>query len=577
MDSLSSLVKEIGAARLAGIVGVTAGVAAVLAWIMLRLGEPPMGLLYSGLELDDAQEIVQRLEQANVPYQLRSGGRAILAPQEQVLSLRMTLSGEGLPAGGVVGYEIFDETEALGANGFQQNVNYLRALEGELARTIRSIDAVRSARVHLVIPERELFSREKRTPSASIVVETGRSGLNAASVRAIQNLVASAVADLAPERVTILDSNGAMLARGVNGEEDADNLAISQLEERTASTENRIRRTVEDIVSRIVGPEAVRVQVSVEMDFSRITEQAEIYDPDGQVVLSTRTVEESASDRETEQAEGVTVANNLPDADQPSEAGPESSSNSSRLEEVVNYEISKTLKSTVHETGEIERLSVAVAVDGKYDTAEDGTETYVPRTEEEMTRITALVRSAIGFDAGRDQLEVINVQFAQAEKIEAEPEAGPFLGLTKDDYMRIAEIAVLGVLGLILILFVLGPFLSAKKGDGAAEALAISSDGIAGQLPSPAAAGADGVPALAGAAPGATPAVAADGTPLVPAGADGVTAALPAPGVNEYQSLIDIAQVQGQVKASSVKKVSEIVEKHPEESLAILRNWLHEG
>ncbi|MEM8987856.1 MAG: flagellar basal-body MS-ring/collar protein FliF [Pseudomonadota bacterium] len=568
MNGLSELINKIGLLRLAAVIGVTGGVAAALMAIMLRLGEPPMGLLFAGLELEDAQEVTQYLDQANIPYQLRSGGSAILAPSDQVMNLRMTLASEGLPAGGTVGYEIFDKSEGLGASAFQQNINRLRALEGELARTIRSIGAVRAARVHLVIPERELFSREKKEPSASIVVEVGRGGLDAKAVRAIQNLAASAVPGLKPDQVTILDNQGNLLARAVTGEAGEDVLAANMHEERTAATEARIRRAVETLVASIVGEDNVRVQVSAEIDFSRVTESSEIYDPDGQVILSTTTIEDVSNSQNTQNDETVSVANNLPEAEQGDAPGRQSSNNNRRTEEVVNYEISKTVRNAIQETGEVERLSVAVAVNGRWEASETGEESYVPRTEEEMQRITALVRSAMGYVENRDQIEVVNMEFPRFAAPEAEPEKQPFLGLTKDDILRIVEVAVLGLIGLVLIFFVLRPFLAGGKGDADGGQLALAGAGAAA-LP-------------AGGAQAQLPAPAGDGVAQIAQGAagpDGVPA-LPPPGAapaNEFQEQFDIAQIQGQVKASSVKKVSEIVDKHPEESLAILRSWLHEG
>lgn len=557
MDNLGEVFKQIGFARLAAIVGVTGGVAAVLAAVMLRIGDPPMTLLFSDLEYSDAQAVIERLEQANIPYQLRGGGTAILAPQDQVASLRLSLSAEGLPANGVVGYEIFDENDGFGVTSFQQNLNRLRALEGELARTIQSLQSIRSARVHLVIPERELFSRERKTPKASIVVETTRGGITPTTARAIQNLVSAAVPDLEPTGVTILDNRGNLLARATAGEEDDEYFAATLLEERTAATEARIRNMVEDIVASVVGPDNVRVQVSAEIDFSRITESREIFDPDGQVVLSTRTVQETSSDSESERDESVTIGNALPEAEVDAEADPsqQSQSSRSRTEEQVNYEISKTLRNEIMETGGIERLSVAVAVDGDYVADDSGAEQYVARTEEEMERIQALVRSAIGFDSARgDQVEVVNIRFARPAMPETAPEKAPLLGLTKDDYMRIAELAVLGLIGLLLIFFVLRPFLSERK----------SKDADTGDAP---------LPIASGPAPAQLAGPGQEGEE----GEAASTALLVAPESSELEQQIDIAQIQGQVKASSVRKIAEIVKEQPEESVAILRNWLHEA
>lgn len=545
--------KSFGLPRLVAIAGVTIGVAGALVAIMLHLGAPPMTVLYADLPYEDAQPVIDKLEQSDIHYELR-GGRAratILVPKSDAMKLRMTMAENGLPANGTVGYEIFDKEDALGATSFQQNINRLRALEGELERTIASLDGVRAARVHLVLPERELFSHEQKQPSASIVVDAPR-GLPSNSVRAIQNLVASAVQDLKPNRVTVLDNTGALLAAAEDENDPTGAVASEMAQQRTASTEARIRKSVEDILAPVIGPDRVRVQVAAQMNFNRVSETAEIYDPDGQVVLSSVTQEEAGQSTDPADNNAVSVGQNLPGADLglSGNSGGAATTSNQKTTETTNYQISKTVRNKVQEAGAIERLSVAIAVDGVYTTdAATGESTYAPRTDEEMARIETLVKSAIGFDAKRgDQVKVVNMKFNRTPtdfKPVEEPTASP--GLTKDDFMRIAEIAVLGILGVILALFVLRPMLK---------------PGTPGKLPAP--------QQLASLPPGA------DAQAHMQLPAEERQRALPPPenADNPLHQHIDYARVQGKMKAGSVKELSELVKENTDESTAVLRNWI---
>ena len=558
-------IKTIGVAKLATIAGVTAGVLLGLISIISQLAATPMTLLYSGLDYEEAGQIMQRLDQSGVPYEIDGNGTMIFAPKDQVLKLRMDLASEGLPSGGTIGYEIFDNSNALNTTAFVQDLNRLRALEGELSRTITSLKVVDSARVHLVIPERSLFSQDKQEPTASITIDS-RGDFGRREVNAIQTLVAAAVPNLSPARVAVIDDTGGLLASLAD---DADGSQLSQsLDDRTAAFEKRMRSQVKEIVASIVGEEAVRVQVSAEIDFNRIIEQSETYDPDSQVARSTLTIEESSSDTESKQAGGVSVSNNLPEAEaEPNEANVASANN--RLEEKVNFEISRTTKTETQEAGRIQRLSVAVVVDGSYTDAADGSQTYTPRAQDEMDRITSLVRSAIGFNEARgDTVEVLNLAFAKPESPVFEESEAPLLGLVKDDYMRIGEIlAAIIVAGLLVMVLktVLTKASGPPQGDsGTAPALA----GPDGQQMMALPAGSSEQSAQLALPAGASPdAAAAQGNPAI------------APPNFQESALaqIDVAQIQGKVKDSSVKKVGELVSSHPDESISILRNWLHEA
>ncbi len=541
MNELMAMIRSFGIARLAAIVGVTIGVAIVMGMIVIRVGEEPMALLYADLDLKDGQDLTARLDQESVKYELRESGSkvSVYVPRDESAGLKLKLAGDGFVANSEgVGYEIFDEQDALGSTSFQQNINRMRALEGELARTIATISGVRSARVHLVLPERELFSRDKQMATASIVVDAP-GGLDKHSVRAIVNLAASAVPSLSPAHVTILDSTGSLLASGQDGD---DPLSMTGgVDERIAATETRIRRTVEDIVGRIVGADNLRVQVAADIDFSRVTETANIIDPDSQTVLSATTVEDASNSNDPASTRGVTVANQLPEAqivDPQSLAS--ATSTARRTEETTNYELTRTVRNEVREMGGVKRLSVAVALNLGTATDASGAVVAAPRSPEELSRITALVRSAVGYNAARgDQVDVIEAPFMQIPDAEiAGVTASASSGAPLVDsgmMMRAAEIGALALVALALIVFVLRPMLSP------ATATQISSQS-------------------------AREIAAGNAQTFLPTSSPG-----------GLETLIDLAQVDGKVKASSLKRVAEVVKAHSDESAGILKSWIRQA
>jgi flagellar M-ring protein FliF len=554
VNGLLANLRNLGPARLGAIGLVLATTVGFFVFLSGRLATPSYGLLYGELDLRDSGQIVQKLDAMNVPYQLRGDGAQILVPTDQVAKLRVTMAETGLPHGGSVGYEIFDKSEALGTSNFVQNVNHLRALEGELARTIGSISAVQGARVHLVLPKRELFSRERQEPSASIVLKTrGGDRLGKTQVAAIQHLVAAAVPGLLPSRISIVDSEGNLLARGVDdgkGQGGGGNA-----EEMQVNTENRLSRSVEDMLERSLGPGKVRAEVHAEMDFDRVTTNSESYDPSGQVVRSTQTTTDQ-SDSSDAGEQPVTVANNLPET-QANKSTSGGRSKNGHNEETVNYEISKTVQSHVREGGSIKRLSVAVLVDGVYAVAADGTRTYQPRPAEELKQLTTLVRSAVGFDEKRgDTVEVVNLRFNTPEEPAAAAPDG-FFGMSKAELLRAGEPVALAIVGLLVMLLVVRPLIgrileSASSGPRNAALTGPDAQRLLTGPPGSAIASIQaGVPAMAMAM--------ANGSP------------------DSVDQMIDISQVEGRVRASSIKKIGEIVEKHPEEAVAIVRSWMYQN
>ncbi|HLA21121.1 MAG TPA: flagellar basal-body MS-ring/collar protein FliF, partial [Pseudolabrys sp.] len=448
---------------------------------------------------------------------------------------------------------------------FIQNINHLRALEGELARTIRSIDRVQSARVHLVLPERALFSRDKAEPSASIVLKL-RGSLEAQQVRAIRHLVATAVNGMKPARVSVIDESGTLLADGA-GQDNA----VGGADERKTAFENRLRRQVEDIVTSVVGPGRARVQLTADFDLNRITQTSDKFDPEGRVLRSSQTREEQSSSGDG-QGGAVSVGNELPGANKPESGG--NRDQNRKTEEITNYEISRTTKTEVIEAGRVNRISAAVLVDGNYNKNDKGEVVYQPRAKEEIDRIAALVRSAIGFDAKRgDQVEVVNLRFADASPTPRSEPAGwmSYLQFSKEDIMHGAEVGVMALLGLIVLFLVVRPLVRRiVTPEGMQAAGAAGMAGVAGAM---------GIAGGGSAGPGGVTISGGGNGSITTGGGANISIGGNEESVvisNRTSAMIDVAKVQGQVHAVSVQKVGELAEKNPHEAISIIRNWLHE-
>ena len=553
MNNLLQTLRNLGPIRLAAMGIVALGLVGFFVYLTTRLSSKEMALLYGDLDRADGGAIVQKLEQMQIPFEVTPDGTRISVLSDQVGRLRMAMAQAGLPSGGSIGYEIFDKPEGFGTTNFVQNINHLRALEGELARTIQTVAGIQQARVHLVLPKREMFSRQSQAATASVFLKLragNRPGRE--QIQAIQHLIAAAVPQMDPNRVSIVDDRGTLLARGTGSESPEQLLASA--EERKQAYEQRAARTVEDLLSRTLGFGKVRSEVSADLDFDRIVTNSEVFDPESQVVRSTQTVNENNESTERNNLDAVTVANNLPTAEDSDAADTATTrTRSTRAEETINYEISRTTRNHVRETGQVRRLSVAVLVDGSYRTLENGQTEYVPRPEEEMRQIEALVRSAIGADPVRgDTIEVVNMRFTAPESEFAGDSGTTFLGMQRDDLFRVAEMAVLAIVAVLVILLVIRPLMAraferSQEMAEEEEAERLLTDQTAGQ------------PQLMG--PGAL----AQDLALEDAAMG-----------DELDQMIDINRVEGRVRASSLRKVGEIVEKHPEEAVSIIRNWLYQ-
>lgn len=567
MNGIVDFFRSLGPAKLATMAIVGASLIGFFFYITMHLAAPKMSLLYTGLDAADSAKIVEKLQAQGIPYQTGQDGATVLVPEDKVLQVRMAVAKDGVLSSSSVGYEIFDRTDALGTTNFVQNINHVRALEGELARTIRAIDNVTAARVHLVLPQRQLFSRDERRPSASIAVKT-RGQLTAGQIQAVQNLAASAVPDLDPQRVSIIDHKGVLLAKGT-GQDGAGGLS-STLEEKRINYERRLREQVESLLERTVGLGKVRAEVSVDMETNRTTTNSEIYDPDSQVARSTVTVEDQSNDTQVSKSDAVSIANNLPDADVAPAGDKETNTNTTaRSEETVNYEISRTVRTEVHEAGSVRRLSIAVLVDGQYANGADGTVEYSPRTAEELTKLTALVRTAVGYNEDRgDSVEVVNMRFAEVLGSEAAPIEINIMGFRKEDLFRIAELFVLGLVGVLVIFLVLRPLVMKIVSTPAARPQLAGAGG--GMFP-------EALPGPDSYVMGALPPAQDNGFPQIPVDDNGrpLTARQIAEKPGGLETAIEVASIESRVQGSALKKVGELIERHPEEASAVVRNWLY--
>jgi flagellar M-ring protein FliF len=541
LSNLVTVLRGLGTVRLALLGGVGLATLGLLGYLALRGGEAPMALLYGELDQRDAASVVAALERARVPHRISRNGAEVMVPEDQVARLRLQLAREGIPLGGSVGYEIFDRGNGLTATPFQQDLNRLRALEGEVARSIRTLQGVAAARVHLVLPRREPFSRERGEAQASVVLQMrGAQRLDREGVQAVLHLVAAAVPGLRPQQVSIVDGRGELLARGGQALAGGQGLAMTNEELRRAQ-ELRIARAVEEMLERSLGQGRVRVEATVELDAERVQTVEERFDPDNQVPRSTQSTSETSRSGEQQ---NVSVANQLPGAPATQQGGPQSQE--SRQEETTNFEIGRVTRNTTREHPVLRRQSVAVLVDGVMEPA-DGVRSglrFRERTPEELARIATLVRGAIGFDERRgDRLEVVSLRFAEPAMASQEEAAGLVAGLlTPAMLTRLIETGLIAVLGLAALLLVGRPM---------ATRLAAS------LAPRPAIAGSLGDDAALASAVEAS-------FPGLSAPAEGETS----------DDLVDIAMVEGQLRASSLQRVATLVEKHPEETLSLMRRWL---
>ena len=555
-SSLTSLLdsfRAFGPAKLASMGLVSLGMLCMLALLVVRGGDgggdSRMALLYGDLDLHEAGQMADLLDKAHIKHELSGQSDQIMVPDTDVASARLLLAKSNLPSGGSVGYEIFDRGDNLTSTQFQQEINQTRALEGELVRSITLIQGVRGARVHLVLPHRDLFAAEAQPAQASVLLTMrGAAQLDPEAIQAILNLVSAAVPGLKPQAIAIIDNHGNVLAR--NGSAAGLGGGAENADEMRQAMELRLSRQVEEMLDASLGPNKVRAEAAVTLDDAQVNETREDYNPDQQVLRSQQTTSDKS--RNTQAQQNTSVANNLPNAD----AGrAQSGSQDDRREETSNYEIGKTVRTTTQQTPRVQRLSLAVLVDGTVTIDRAGKPAWQPRSAKDIARITELVKSAIGFDAKRgDVVTVDTMRFDTTEQVadQSVPHTPFGLGIAEPDLLRLLQTGFVGVITLIIGLFIFRPIL---------KQLSQSSAQAPQQLGGPET------------RPGAAPAAADAGGRLLLAGPPGGEAS---GGTLRKQNLLTQFEI-GQTRNLSSRRLGELVEQFPEESLTLVRAWLAEG
>jgi flagellar M-ring protein FliF len=535
MKRFAAGLAALGPARLVSLAGVGLATLALLALFAWRLGDNvPMSLLYNDLDLRDASAMDDLLTKDHIPHQLGADGTSILAPSNLIAQARLDLAKAGLPTGGSIGYEIFDRSDSLTASQFQDNINETRALEGELSRSIALMRGVRGVRVHLVLPRHEPFAQQQQQAQASVLLTlSGGMRIDHEAIQAILNLVAAAVPGLRPENIAIVDARGEVLARA--GQPSDGDTAATTEDEIKRATEARLSQEVEQMLARSLGDGHVRAEAAVEMDFDTTRETDEKYDPDSQVARSTQSVTDNS--KTTEKNTSVSVQNNLPNPGAPASGA---GTQDQRHEETTNYEIGKTVRTVVHDQPSIRRISLAVMVDDINSVGPDGKTLWKERSPAELAQIATLVRGAIGYDAARgDKVDIVSMHFADDGAVPPPAVNGMFhVDLGAGDSMRLAELGLFGILALVIVLAVLRPT-AIRLATTPPGRLAAETSGEAINTPT------------------------------------GLLAAPDAPaGLLTDESMVDLANVEGQIRASSIRKIADLVDKHPDDSLSIVRGWM---
>ena len=425
-NQLKTFFKNLSTARKVTLFLLICGVTAGFSFLMIWANKPDFQVLYSGLATEDAGTIIQKLKENKIPYQISSNGKSIMVPKEHVYETRLGLASQGLPQGGAVGFEIFDNTQ-LGTTDFVMNINYQRACQGELSRTINGLAEVESSRVHIVMPTSSLFVEDEKPATASVVLKMKRGkSLNKAQIQGIVHLIASSVSGLKPDNITVLDNSGNMLSGFLNKSSDTQ-FSSEQLELQN-KIEKDLGNRVKTMLEKALGPGKAAVRIACSLDFKRHEKTEEIYQPGNRAIRSEQLNDEISRTKQEKPVGIPGVVSNMSET-----KAPETLSNKEpvyqKKDRTVNYEVGKVISHIVEPVGNIRRMSVAVIIDGTYSIIknEDGEEErkYIPRTPDEMNKFEQIIKSSVNFDEKRgDRIEVVNIPFESSKLNAAESEGG---------------------------------------------------------------------------------------------------------------------------------------------------------
>lgn len=514
------------------------GVGSVLVIILLviylsKVSSSDMGVLYSDLDAEDSSKIMQELESRKIPYQLLASNTVIKVPKDQVAAIRLSLAELGIPSKGlVVGYEIFDKEDSISTTNFSQNIKMMRALEGEITRTLSAFEQIAKVRVHLVLPQKEVFSKERVEPRASVILKfkQGKS-LSKSEINALSHLLVTAVPGLDIKNITIIDTKGRPLKLGTKEEYD-DVAGNGKNEEYRIAHENRLKQVIESLLEQSLGVGRVKAQVTADMNFDRTITNSETYDPDSAVIRSTQSIDER--DRTPtgggEDQVDASVANNLPGSGEADDSN-KLFATTEKSDQTVNYEISKVIRNQISEIGTIKKLSIGILVDGTYQLNPlTHNQDYVPRSKIELNQIANLVKVAIGFNQERnDQIEVVNMQFTN--DFNMLPESEDNLNWLRDELPNLFQTLVFAIVVVLVLVTVIRPialraFEVKKSGEFVASNVRSAMTNLVQDL-----------------------------LPEAPSG-----------------------QTPSNLKSEdNMQKINKLVVAHPQETMAILRKWLNEN
>ncbi|WP_240610259.1 flagellar basal-body MS-ring/collar protein FliF [Sphingomonas pokkalii] len=513
--------------------GVAIALMAALTIVAMTSSKSNMGYLYTDLDPAAASTITEKLKAQNVPYTLSADGTAIMAPEEKLAELRMSMAGEKL--GGKIGYEVLDEEQPFGVSASRAKMNETRAIEGELSKSIQTIQNVTAARVHIVMPERAMFANESRKATAAVTVKT-KSHLGSESIAAIRYLVSSSVPELSPDSISVVDQTGALLARAG----DPDTAGAGDADERQQAVEAKLRAEIEALLQPIVGEGKVRAEVSAQIDRDQTREESNVYDPDKQVVARQVSVETGDQNKESDAGpQTASVANQLPDAKAaPGAPGSSRQSASNQTSEDTTYSNSSTRTVTVRAPGKVTRLTVAVMVDG----GPKGLPT------EQIQRLQRLVENAAGIDTQRGDSVVVESMPFSAVPVE-EDKAGFFSKLPVDRIWTFLQLALIAGVGLLVLRMLkpkpeplpIEPEVTQLEAQQHAEEVRLLTER------------------------------AADGDPEAMQQLEAIGATEPA----LLDQEIALAQVDGRIKLSALKRIGSTIASSPPEAASVIRQWMN--
>lgn len=563
MKGIIETIRKLGMVRVAMLVAVTIGVLGAFAVLEFQGATPSrMTVLAADLDPQSTRAITDELDRKKIPYRRDDATGQILVPDSDVDTIRATLSKSGINLSSTTGYEIFDRGGDMTLTDFDQQIKLTRALEGELARTIMSVRGITHARVHIVLPHRQPFEHERTEAQASVMLTlAGHGSLSAEAVQSVVNLVAAGVPSLKPQNVTVVDSNLHLLVQA--GDADDSRTRGDRDEQIRQKTETRLSQAVEMMLERSLGVGHVHAEASIRMNFDKVNETQEKFDPDSPVVRSTQNV--SSNNKTTEKAGPVSLQNNLPNADASNSA---TGSTEAKTEETTNYEITKTVRAIVHDQPQVERITLAVMVDGVDEVGADGKHTWKPRDQADLDQIQKLVQSAIGFDEKRgDRLDVVSMPFTSTIEVPDTPSSTAASAAIKNpELISFVQIIAFGVIGLAIMVLTArsiyvnlnkpaAPIAIAGAMEGDPDVMLTVGGGHGGGQTM-------GVGAIGGALGGrAGGAIAGPGRPSEQGQA-----------LLTDDSMVSVGNLQ--VKASSIRKVTQLVESYPNETLAIIRAWI---